>query len=238
MDYKARMYDAISGRFIQPDTLVPEPGSSQGYNRYTYVKNNPINYSDPTGHKECNDGNHDGVCDPMNGNDGPGTGGGGGGGGEGGGGTTTPTPTPNPNPQNWVTPNPFGNNLPTAPVGLYQGTTNTPTPFPTLVPPEETKPSWYVDFEWSRVDWASVVVDAIGLAGDGLVEQTYGISEFVAIALEGYIWVRATNQYINGNPSEFRKNYVVTFIDLTLKQPTLRTKAAKTLPLLVHYFQG
>lgn len=50
LDYKARMYDAFSGRFIQPDTLVPEPGSSQGYNRYTYAKDNPILYSDPSGH--------------------------------------------------------------------------------------------------------------------------------------------------------------------------------------------
>jgi len=50
MDYKARMYDAFTGRFIQPDTLVPEPGSSQGYNRYTYSSNNPINYTDPSGH--------------------------------------------------------------------------------------------------------------------------------------------------------------------------------------------
>jgi hypothetical protein len=44
------MYDAFTGRFIQPDTFVPEPGSSQGYNRYTYANNNPIKYSDPSGH--------------------------------------------------------------------------------------------------------------------------------------------------------------------------------------------
>ncbi|MEA5078538.1 MAG: hypothetical protein VB013_08200 [Anaerolineaceae bacterium] len=35
---------------MQPDTLVPEPGSSQGYNRYAYANNNPINYTDPSGH--------------------------------------------------------------------------------------------------------------------------------------------------------------------------------------------
>jgi RHS repeat-associated protein len=62
MDYKARMYDAFTGRFIQPDTLVPEPGSSQGYNRYTYVKNNPINYSDPSGHSPCLDNEGSGNC--------------------------------------------------------------------------------------------------------------------------------------------------------------------------------
>jgi len=50
VDYKARINDAISGRIIQPDTLVPEPGSSQGYNRYTYVNNNPVGYTDSSGH--------------------------------------------------------------------------------------------------------------------------------------------------------------------------------------------
>lgn len=54
-----------TGRFIQPDTLVSEPGSSQGYNRYTYSNNNPINYTDPSGHKEC-DAQNDGrdSCTP------------------------------------------------------------------------------------------------------------------------------------------------------------------------------
>lgn len=38
------------GRFIQPDPLVPEPGNPQAYNRYAYVYNNPLKYTDPTGH--------------------------------------------------------------------------------------------------------------------------------------------------------------------------------------------
>jgi len=49
MDYKARMYDPTIGRFVQPDTLVPSAGSSQAWNRYAYVNNNPINFTDPTG---------------------------------------------------------------------------------------------------------------------------------------------------------------------------------------------
>jgi len=47
--YNARWYDPYVGRFIQPDTIVPEPGSPQAYNRYSYVYNNPVTYSDPTG---------------------------------------------------------------------------------------------------------------------------------------------------------------------------------------------
>ncbi|MBL8099773.1 MAG: hypothetical protein JNK81_11365 [Anaerolineales bacterium] len=41
-------------RFIQPDTIVPNPMMSQSWNRFSYVRNNPINFIDPTGHWECN----------------------------------------------------------------------------------------------------------------------------------------------------------------------------------------
>jgi hypothetical protein len=38
------------GRFISPDTLVPDPGNPQSHNRYSYVLNSPVNYADPSGH--------------------------------------------------------------------------------------------------------------------------------------------------------------------------------------------
>ena len=38
------------GRFIQPDTLVPNPADSQAYNRYAYCRNNPVMLNDPSGH--------------------------------------------------------------------------------------------------------------------------------------------------------------------------------------------
>jgi RHS repeat-associated protein len=51
--YKARYYDAHLGRFIQPDTIVPDPYLPQSWNRYAYVLNNPLKYTDPTGHAEA-----------------------------------------------------------------------------------------------------------------------------------------------------------------------------------------
>ena len=49
-DYDARYYDMRRGRFVQPDTIVPNPGDPQSLNRYAYSNNNPLKYTDPTGH--------------------------------------------------------------------------------------------------------------------------------------------------------------------------------------------
>jgi RHS repeat-associated protein len=48
--YNARYYDPHLGRFIQPDTLVPDPPNPQAWNRFSYVYNNPVSYVDPSGH--------------------------------------------------------------------------------------------------------------------------------------------------------------------------------------------
>jgi hypothetical protein len=49
----ARWYSPEIGRFLSADTIVPNPANPQSYNRYAYVRNNPINFTDPTGHREC-----------------------------------------------------------------------------------------------------------------------------------------------------------------------------------------
>jgi len=48
--YGARYYDAAIGRFVQADSIVPSPGNPQALNRYSYVYNNPLRYTDSTGH--------------------------------------------------------------------------------------------------------------------------------------------------------------------------------------------
>jgi RHS repeat-associated protein len=62
-NYDARMYDPIIGRFISPDTIVPEPYNPQSLNRYTYCLNNPLIYVDPSGYVLA-DINADGHIDP------------------------------------------------------------------------------------------------------------------------------------------------------------------------------
>lgn len=44
-----RIYDQELGRFLQPDPVIQDPLSAQSWNAYTYVFNNPLAYTDPTG---------------------------------------------------------------------------------------------------------------------------------------------------------------------------------------------
>jgi RHS repeat-associated protein len=48
--YKSRWYNDKIGRFISADTLVPNVANPQDINRYSYVRNNPLRYTDPSGH--------------------------------------------------------------------------------------------------------------------------------------------------------------------------------------------
>ncbi|MCA9934984.1 MAG: peptidoglycan DD-metalloendopeptidase family protein, partial [Anaerolineales bacterium] len=40
-------------RFASADSIVPDPANPQSYNRYSYVLNRVLNFTDPTGHREC-----------------------------------------------------------------------------------------------------------------------------------------------------------------------------------------
>jgi RHS repeat-associated protein len=44
-----RVYDPVLGRFLSPDPIVQSPHDTQGFNRYAYVRNNPLRYTDPSG---------------------------------------------------------------------------------------------------------------------------------------------------------------------------------------------
>ena len=53
--YNARYYLPGIARFASADTLVPDPANPQQFNRYSYSLNNPIKYSDPSGHCAARD---------------------------------------------------------------------------------------------------------------------------------------------------------------------------------------
>jgi len=44
-----RVYDPTIGRFLSADPTMQFPHASQGFNRYSYVQNNPLKYTDPSG---------------------------------------------------------------------------------------------------------------------------------------------------------------------------------------------
>src|SRR5690625_862090 len=44
-----RIYDPRLARFLQADPFIQAPGNTQSYNRYSYLWNNPLNATDPSG---------------------------------------------------------------------------------------------------------------------------------------------------------------------------------------------
>lgn len=47
---------------LTPDSIIPDPVDPQSLNRYTYARNNPLKYTDPTGHCFELEGSSDGLC--------------------------------------------------------------------------------------------------------------------------------------------------------------------------------
>jgi len=66
--FNARFYSPKLGRFLSADTIVPNPANPQDLNRYSYVRNNPLRYTDPSGNRPCGDGEKydcDGRLNPI-----------------------------------------------------------------------------------------------------------------------------------------------------------------------------
>jgi RHS repeat-associated protein len=58
--YGTRYYDPSLGRFVSPDTIIPQQQGSQAWDRYAGMNNNPLRYTDPSGHSvACGIGKED-----------------------------------------------------------------------------------------------------------------------------------------------------------------------------------
>lgn len=52
VNMNGRIYDGLLGRFLSADLLVNNPSDLQSFNRYSYVRNNPLTLTDPSGFAE------------------------------------------------------------------------------------------------------------------------------------------------------------------------------------------
>ena len=63
-----RSYGSNIGRFMKPDNITGTPLNPQSWNLYSYVRGNPVNFNDPTGHlPEGNTGQTSTDYDPGTG---------------------------------------------------------------------------------------------------------------------------------------------------------------------------
>lgn len=50
VNMNGRIYEPQIGRFLSPDPFIQDVTNTQNLNRYTYVNNNPLSYTDPSGY--------------------------------------------------------------------------------------------------------------------------------------------------------------------------------------------
>jgi RHS repeat-associated protein len=63
INMRGRIYDPKIGRFLQVDPVVSAPHFGQSWNPYSYVRNSPLNFVDPSGFQEAE--KPPAGCDPT-----------------------------------------------------------------------------------------------------------------------------------------------------------------------------
>ncbi len=56
INMNGRVYDPYTSQFLSPDPFVQDPTNPQNYNRYSYVLNNPLKFTDQVGYNYMIDG--------------------------------------------------------------------------------------------------------------------------------------------------------------------------------------
>jgi RHS repeat-associated protein len=211
--YQARWYDPALGRFVQPDSIVPESQGVQAWDRYGFVNNNPLNYVDPSGYRAEKAWFTRKTPPPPR----------------------KPTSTPQPTQpslqdifNNHRTPTPQG------PVYL-PGSTSTPThSIPTSTPNRPIKIDIQVD--WSNVDWIDAGIDTFGLLTNGtnIVATISGAPEagllvdVIGDVVEVGGLIKAGYDISQGDPQNLR----LQLASDSVKQLALIAKAERTVPYI------
>lgn len=61
-----RIYDPLVGRFFSPDPYIQDGENLQSYNQYSYVYNNPLKYTDPSGYLSASYSNYEDYFESIN----------------------------------------------------------------------------------------------------------------------------------------------------------------------------
>jgi RHS repeat-associated protein len=215
-DYGARWFDPYLNRWIQPDTIIPDPYNPQDWDRYAYVRNNPVINVDPTGHMLDQGGGASSMGNkfwenrqkkldflnkkekdirpsfvPLN--------------------TATPTgPTYNAAPS--VTPDTTLN---------QNGNADS----------EGINIRIQVNVDWSKVDKVDVIIDTGGILGDlALLAQPEGdVPYIISEAAEGLGFLKSLSDISNGDTSNM---YMHQMTSTTEKAVVLFFRAERLVPLV------
>jgi RHS repeat-associated protein len=220
-DYGARWYDGSLGRFIHADTIVPNLGDSQAWDRYAAMNNNPVVNMDPTGHMAARDSGGGGlsgcsinICKQQ---------------------SQQPPPTPQPNSSPGSS-NPL----------FIPPNTSTPSG-PTYNPAPTTTPETVVDHngnteeginirvqvnvDWTKVDKVDAIIDAGGVIGDvALFFQPEGNGPYIiSEAAEGLGFMKGLSDIGTGDTSNM---FMHQFTSTAEKAAVLFFRAERLAPVV------
>ena len=149
MFYQSRFYDPSLSRFASPDTIIPGNQGVQAWDRYAYTNNNPLRYTDPTGHKNCEEDGYNCPGDDIKQA------------------TQTPTPTMTITPRPTLTSYPTTTPTITPTICPQAFSACVPTPTPTPSPTQKPwKPAGQEAGEW--------VADGIVTIGEQVADFCFG----------------------------------------------------------------
>jgi len=204
--YGARFYSPYINRFLSADTVVPGYANPQNLNRYSYVNNNPLRYTDPSGHRPVEEqGGTHGCSNPKycqngkpkdNNKNKDKKDKGGSGGATPPPATSTPTPTTNPTLSSILTNapsslmlTPLPTSTPSPEYELGQAPSLTPTPSSTPIPHNDNKfpvksfvpsaLSWPPDFSPNADDIWNIVGNALPLINQPVVNSNTIVNSIV-----------------------------------------------------------